>query len=301
MICIGLCSSQYSSPNGDTEQNKHNHQSMLNNVIKLLLIITKFGSNLMPYGIEMAKTSWPQIEQSFKDNWPVILPLGAGCKEHGHHLPMNTDKIIAEYLASWAMDNYHVLVAPTLEYNFFPAFEEYPGSATLPFDLSVQLVVELCISWHKQGAQQFYVLNTGISTNRVLSEARDILARKSILFNYFDFSALDEHETIKGISKQKVGTHADEIETSIMLFIKPDVVDMSKAKVEESPDKPGPLTRDISATNKTISVTGAWGNPTLATYDKGEIAVDILKEMLQNDFHNVLSLEMERSSSTFSL
>ena len=76
-----------------------------------------------------------------------------------------------------------------------------------------------------------------------------------------------------------------------MLYIKPDVVDMSKAKPEESPDKPGPLTRDTSAIDKTISITGAWGNPTLATHRKGEIAVDTLKEMLQNDFHNMLSLK----------
>ena len=79
------------------------------------------------------------------------------------------------------MDNYYVLIAPTLEYNFFPAFEEYPGSATLPFDLSVQIIVALCLSWHKQGAKQFYVLNTGISTNKVLSEARDILMKMLVL------------------------------------------------------------------------------------------------------------------------
>lgn len=253
----------------------------------------------MSHGVEMATASWPQIEEAFKENWPVLLPLGAGCKEHGHHLPMNTDKIIAEYLASWAMDHYQVLVAPTLEYNFFPAFEEYPGSATLPFDLSVKLVVELCINWHRQGAKQFYVLNTGISTNKVLSEAREILTKMGISFNYFDFSALDKNVTIQKITKQKVGTHADEIETSIMLYIKPEVVDMSKAKPEESPDKPGPLTRDTSSIDKTISVTGAWGNPTLASLEKGEIAVDTLKEMLQEDFHNLLSLEIVRPSNGF--
>ena len=46
----------------------------------------------MPYGIKMAETTWPEIEQAFNNNWPIILPLGAGCKEHGHHLPMNTDR-----------------------------------------------------------------------------------------------------------------------------------------------------------------------------------------------------------------
>lgn len=243
----------------------------------------------MTYGIEMATASWPQIETAFNNNWPVILPLGAGCKEHGYHLPMNTDKIIAEYLASWVMNHYQVLIAPTLQYNFFPAFAEYPGSATLSFDLSVALVAELCINWHQQGAKQFYVLNTGISTNKVLSKVQEILTKKGILFNYLDFSALDTKADIQKITRQKTGSHADEIETSIMLYIKPEVVDMSKAKPEINPDKPGPLTRKTSSIDKTVSVTGAWGDPTLARIEKGEIAVSLLKKMLQEDLHKVMT------------
>ena len=85
----------------------------------------------------------------------------------------------------------------------------------------------------------------------------------------------------KKVTQQKVGSHADEIETSIMLFIKPEVVQMEKARPEESPDKPGPLTRDPHATDKTFSATGAWGDPTKATHAKGELAVNLIKDMLK--------------------
>jgi creatinine amidohydrolase len=234
----------------------------------------------MPRGFKMAEVTWPVIEQAFADDFRLIIPLGAACKEHGWHLPMNTDLIIADYLANWVRDNFKVLIAPTIQYNFFPAFEEYPGSATLSYEVSVNLFVDLCTSWYKQGAKRFYVLNTGISTNKVLAKAAEILGKKGIAFDFFDFSALDSQEEIKGLTQQKVGSHADEIETSIMLYIKPEVVDMSKAEPAESPIKIGPLTRDLTATDKLISVTGAFGNPTLASREKGEIAVNVLKRML---------------------
>ncbi len=227
----------------------------------------------MSPGFKMAEVAWPVIEQAFADNFLLVIPLGAGCKEHGWHLPMNTDLIIADYLANWFRDNFRVLIAPTIQYNFFPAFEAYPGSATLSYEVSVNLFVDLCTNWHKQGAKRFYVLNTGISTNKVLAKAGEILAKKGISFDFFDFSALDSQEEIKEITQQKVGSHADEIETSIMLYIKPEVVDMSKAEPAESSIKTGPLTREISQ-------TGAFGNPTLASREKGEIAVNVLKRML---------------------
>ncbi|MGL5743267.1 MAG: creatininase family protein [Legionella sp.] len=151
----------------------------------------------MPTGFSMADAKWPEIERDFKDNVPVIIPLGAGCKEHGLHLPMNTDQVIAEYLAHWVMQQYSVLIAPTVTQNFFPAFEEYPGSSTLSYETSVTIFVELCTNWHQQGAQQFYVLNTGISTNRVLTAAHVRLIQRGIKLYFFDFSTLEQHPEIK--------------------------------------------------------------------------------------------------------
>lgn len=239
-------------------------------------------------GLKMAEITWPQIEEAFKKGWPVILPVGAACKEHGHHLPMNTDFLIAEYFAQWIMENYPVLIAPTVPYSFFPAFEEYPGSTSVSNITARNSIIETVEAWAKQmeqcnkkNAKKFYVLNTGVSTNKPLQAAQDQLKNNNIILDYLDFTLLYHHPDIMKITEQEVGSHADEIETSIMLYIKSEVVDMKKAKPELYPDKPGPLTRDLQSTDKTISVTGAWGDPTKATREKGEIAVNILKEMIK--------------------
>jgi creatinine amidohydrolase len=239
--------------------------------------------------LRMETAYWPEIEIAFQNALPVIIPLGANCKEHGLHLPMNTDFIIANYLADWVAENYSVILAPTIHTSFFPAFTDYPGSATLSAETASHYLIELCSGWYRQGARQFYVLNTGFSTNLPLSIAKKALNLKNIPFEYFNFTNLHRDPTIQNISRQTVGSHADEIETSIMLAINPAIVRMALARPEENPDKPGPFTRDPASRELTISLTGAWGNPTLASPEKGEITLKTLKSLLKTDLDHFIS------------
>ncbi len=250
----------------------------------------KRGSKTEQYrGLFMGTATWPDIALAFKKDWPIVIPLGAACKEHSFHLPMNTDQIQAEYYANWIAQNFPVCVAPNIPYHFFPAFIEYPDSAQIYLETATQMVIDLCVTWHKQGAPKIYVLNMSISTNKPLSAAKKILAEKNIEFDFFDLSAMDEHPDIMAITQQKNGTHADEIETSVMLYIKPEVVQIEKAVSEDTTPKEGPLTPNISATDKHVSVSGAWGNPLLATKEKGEITVRVIKEMLKKDLEKLLN------------
>lgn len=72
----------------------------------------------------------------------------------------------------------------------------------------------------------------------------------------------------KEVLLEERGTHADEGETSMMLVIAPDTVDMSKAVKDCAPKDPGPLSRDPKSANYTPS--GVFGDATLATRVKGE-------------------------------
>jgi len=240
-------------------------------------------------GMFMGPDNWTDVAVAFKKNWPVVIPLGAGTKPHGFHLPNDTDEKQAEYYADWVAQNYPVCIAPNIPYFYYPAFVNYPGSGHISVETSTNLIVELCETWHKQGAQLFYVLNMGISTNTPLAAAKKILTEKKIAFDYFDLSTLDDHPDIKRIMLQKYGTHADQIETAAMLVIDSNNVHMEKAVSEDTPKKPGPLTPDVTATDKHVSVSGAWGNPLLATKEHGEIVVRVVKDMLKRDLEKLLN------------
>jgi creatinine amidohydrolase len=253
----------------------------------------------MPKGIKMAEVTWVEIDEAFKKGWPVVIPLGAASKEHGLHLPMNTDFLQAEYWANYLVENYEVIVAPTIPDNYYPAFNAYAGSSSLSYETSRDYFVQKCEGWHAQGAQKFYILNMGISTNKPLQAAKDILNKKGILFEFLDLSFLDKDKRITAIRQQKIGTHADEIETSIMLHIHPEKVHMEKARLEEN-DGPGPLSPDPHADPEkyTISLTGAWGNPTLATVEKGKIAIEVMKERIDMEINCLSEENMQISPIT---
>lgn len=221
-------------------------------------------------GILLEDLTWNEAEKLLTPDRVVVIALGAQAKEHGKHLRLNNDWVMAEYFKRRVLAAADVVVAPTINYSFYPAFVEYPGSTTLQFNTARDTVVDIIRSLANYGPKRFYILNTGISTNRPLSEAQKILEADGIAMRFTD---LKKFEDLENKVRTSGGTHADEIETSMMLYIAPDRVDMKKTIRDLHEDKPGPLTRDETKPG-TYSPTGAWGDPTLATRANGKIVVE---------------------------
>lgn len=223
-------------------------------------------------GVFLRDLTWIDAEKALGPDTVVVLPIGAAAKEHGPHLRLDNDERLADGYTRLVAEVADVVIAPTLTYHFYPAFVEYPGSTTLRLETARDLTVDVVRSIARHGPRRFYALNTGVSTVRALAPAAEELAKEKILLRYTNvLSALAPIESV--ISEQEGGTHADEIETSIMLVLAPDRVDMSKAVRDYSPDREGGLTRDPNGRG-TFSPTGTWGDPTLATREKGRKVVE---------------------------
>jgi creatinine amidohydrolase len=225
---------------------------------------------------------WTDAERLLDTSTVVMIPLGAEAKEHGPHLPLNNDWLMAEYFAKRVMTATPVVVYPTINYNFYPSFAEYPGSTGLRLETARDVIVDIVRSIARHGPRRFYILNTGVSTLRALAPARDTLAASGIVMAYTDILSVGK-EAERQVSRQAGGTHADEIETSMMLYIQPSAVTMAKAPNDYHPGTGG-LTRDSAAAvrdGKTWSRTGTFGNATLATREKGRALVEAqLRDMV---------------------
>lgn len=219
-------------------------------------------------GILLEDLTWPAAEKVLTPQTVVVIPIGAESKEHGPHLKLKNDWVMAEYLKRQVLERANVVVAPTVNYHYYPAFVEYPGSTTLRLETARDLMVDICRSLARYGPKRFYALNTGVSTVRALTASAEILAREGITLRYTDILRLSG-EVEKQVKQEEGGTHADEIETSIMLFIAPSTVDMKKAVKDYHPEGAGGLTRDPKGRG-TYSPTGVFGDATLATREKGE-------------------------------
>jgi creatinine amidohydrolase len=229
-----------------------------------------------PSGVRIDELTWLEAEGHLTGDSLVVLPLGAGAKQHGPHLKLRNDLTLAEYLTRRVMAASPVVVAPTLTYHFYPAFLDYPGSTSLGLGTARDMTADVIRSLSRHGPRRFYVLNTGISTLRPLAATAQMLAAEGILLRYTDLEARTD-VAARSVRQQPGGTHADELETSMMLYIDPAGVDMTKAVRDYTPAPPGPLrlTRKPNGPG-TYSATGIWGDPTLATHEKGRVLVEAL-------------------------
>jgi creatinine amidohydrolase len=225
--------------------------------------------------------AWPEVAAAFQADVPVIIPIGAASKEHGHHLPMKTDWLLARALSEGIAARLPVLIAPIVPFGFYPVFQGYPGSQHLSADTFVRLLTELVERLFDQGARRLAILNTGVSTEGPIGlVTRGILERRGVRIGVADYRRLGRGAD--HLLEQKLGSHADERETSIMLAIAPELVRMELARRDYGKEPvPGAFVAPAAMQSADpgaadYSETGAFGDPTRASADKGRAFLDAM-------------------------
>ncbi len=238
----------------------------------------------------VATLSWEEVARRQPSAAGAILPVGAASKEHGYHLPLNTDFLQAEWFAARAARRFGLLVWPTLSYGYYPAFIDYPGSISLSRATFVAAAREVIEGILRAGVARVFVLNTGVSTIAPLQEAvaASACSKAVLLINIYQGPRY--RGAVAKLEEQAFGGHADEIETSIKLAIAPREVSLSRALGSSKAIAAGVFNRtDPDAPNYLPS--GATGEPGLATTRKGEILVEailadieqVIKQALEGD------------------
>ena len=249
-------------------------------------------------GVQLGDLTWQMAEQRLKPDSVVLIPLGAAAQEHGPHLKLRNDQVLAEYLTRRILEIADVVSAPALPYHHFPAFSEYPGSTSVSLNIARDLTADVARSIARHGPRRFYVLNTGYSSALALDAAAKMLASEGILLRYTDWRA--RMEATRGVQQQPGGNHADEIETSMMLYIDPSTVNMAVVQRDYSPSVSNPfqLTRNPVGGRGTYSPTGAWGDPSLATRDKGRVVVETTVGAIRTEIEDLRRASLPAAGST---
>jgi creatinine amidohydrolase len=217
------------------------------------------------------RLTWDAVARRIAAGAAAILPIGAAAKEHGFHLPVNTDRIQAEWLAAKMADRFDALVWPTVSYGYYPAFAEYTGSTGLSASLFENLIEEIATVIVGFGCRALFVLDTGVSTQMPIDRALVRVGANHVR-HVRVYDGPHYRRAAAQLAEQSLGSHADELETSVMLALAPDLVNMSRAEASPSvkQETPGRLTPTDTA-SPNYSRSGSYGDPTLATRAKGEI------------------------------
>ena len=218
--------------------------------------------------------SWTTAKELLKPDAVIVIPLGAGAKEHGPHLPLSSDFIQAEGIVKLLALERKVIITPVVSYGFYPAFLKYPGSTSLDFTTATEMILDIVRSLAGYGPKRFYIINIGVSTTPTLAQAAKILADEGILLFYSQYERPNFVKAEDAIKTQSFGGHANEIETSNVLYLRPDLVDMSKAVNDSSTKgKAGSIISPAEIEGAIYNPTGIVGYAALATKLKGKRSI----------------------------
>lgn len=225
-------------------------------------------------GVRLAELTWEEAVEAYQKYSVALLPIGGGTKEHGAHLPLGTDLFVVDELARRVLEATPVLLLPSLAYAYYPAFVDWTGSVSISAQHFADFVSDIVRSMHRHGIRKFVILDGGVSTHPVLSTlARDLHEELKVVVAVTNILGLGA-EVQDAISEQEAGGHADEMETSNMLVIRPDLVRMDKAVKEYQRSLPGVFgttgIRKFTVGGKMTTRSGINGDATLATAVKGE-------------------------------
>ncbi|HEX4684577.1 MAG TPA: creatininase family protein [Gemmatimonadaceae bacterium] len=193
----------------------------------------------------------------------LIIPVGT-CEQHGPHLPLGSDTLIVERLSFDLSAEFGVLLAPTVEYGVNVVTERgFAGNASLRKKTLHRMLNDLLDTWESTGVREFILLTAHEHDPHL--EALSTLITSVARVRAVDIFGVDFTDLLEG---QGEPMHGDEVDTSLLLYLAPELVDMSAAKdYMMSRDE---LRRYRRGWLRVPAASpGSIGRPTLATPEKG--------------------------------
>lgn len=241
--------------------------------------------------MNLAEMNWTSVEEAVARNpkLKVILPVGS-LEQHGPHLPLSTDSIIAEHLAARVSSQLPSILCPTLSIGYSLEHAGFPGTVSLTLRTFASIIEEITGGLFESGFRTLIVINGHGGNRALLDSLITSLAHAHTGLTLYSFTILDiarkRFEELRKSPRKMIG-HADEMETSMMLAIRPDLVQMSKAVAEE-PDFPSAISMECDDLakvtygwkTKEVTRSGIIGNPTFASSETGRLLLDYVVETI---------------------
>ena len=224
--------------------------------------------------------SWPQHEKQVAAGATVVMPFAA-IEQHGPHNPVAVDTHLATAVCQKATDNLEgVLLTPTMWAGQSPHHMEFPGTLTLSLETYTAVIQDLVSSVARHGYKKVLLVN-GHGGNIAPLQAAALQLKHNLgitlwMVTYFKLG----NEVAAEHRNGEIGSmaHSGEFETSMMLHLRPDLVDMSLAE-KNIWARPHPLaTQDMhqggllnapADFSRAAKPSGVSGDPTVATAENG--------------------------------
>jgi creatinine amidohydrolase len=236
-----------------------------------------------------AEMTWPDIVRLAKEDRVAILPV-ATIEAHGPHLPLDTDVVICQEICLRACQQIprEVLLLPPITYGYSAHLMDFPGTISLEGNALTQCVQGICQSLARHGFRRILIVNGhGLNPPYLDAAAQSVVAESQgqvvcATISYWGLARL--RQAVRELRESEPGgiCHACEMETSLCLAIRPEMVDMSQAVDDLGLPVPDSFRLDMFARVpgssalmfgpywSTVSQSGILGAARKATPEKGE-------------------------------
>ena len=180
--------------------------------------------------IWLQEMTWKEVKKAcFESGGIILLPVGS-TEQHGLHLPVGTDTYVAIALAEDAAKHTGVPIAPPLWFGWSPHHMAYPGTVSVRPGVLVELLYDIVASLAKHGFSKFIIINGHRIANLPWLQLAAERAQRELGVRVVIFDpAYMSKEVADDLGFGPVG-HADEIETSHMLYKYPELVRLEEAR-----------------------------------------------------------------------
>lgn len=205
----------------------------------------------MDKNVLMGEMTWNEYHEKIKNGKSVIfIPIGA-IEQHGYHMSLNVDVVLPSAVSEGVAKQVNGIVAPTVVYGYKSQQKSgggnfYPGTTSLDGSTLVSVIKDILRELLRHGARNFCMVVGHFENYAFTVEAVDLFLReakmlgvddvKVMAFAYWEFC--DDPEVLKvlypGEAESWASEHGGVFETSMMLYLRPDLVNMENAVLHPS-------------------------------------------------------------------
>lgn len=243
---------------------------------------------MKPPTVFMGEMTNREVEAFLVNHQTVIVPTGS-TEQHGPHGPLLTDVFVPQEVARRVAPRVGALVAPSINYGLSYPHVGFTGVVNLRIPTFMAVIEDVCASLATAGFTRIVFLNGHYDNTYAIAyacaNAADRLPAgvRAFPINYWDGMTADEGSEFFGPA---TGLHANRSETSAVMAINPDFVDLDHANAELPPfpevtNGPAVHTAFFFSTPGSVhraSHSGTWGDAREASVEYGERYLDVVTE-----------------------
>jgi len=238
----------------------------------------------------------------------AVLPVGAS-EQHGPHLPISVDHDLVDGIVSHALprlpDDFPVYVLPTQQVGYSPEHAQFAGTLTLSAATVIANWVEIGECVARGGVKKLLLFNAhGGQASLLDIVARELRTRCNLIVYGCSWWNLPLGDAVTGLfptDEHRFGVHAGEIETSLMLALRPETVRMAQAQNFGSTSRQRAAKYPLLGNGRSAKLgwamqdynaQGAAGNAAAATAEKGQALLDAAARELARLLQEISALPL---------